>query len=330
MIARKDDGGYRYLYGGMEREDQLTGQVGGHYNFDTRIYDPKTGRFLSLDPLLDKYPFQSPFAYALNSPIQCTDEHGEFANFIVKYGVEVGINIALQMVTAYMLNDEVQSWGDAWDEVSMWDAVTESALDMVGPGKLKMLGQAAINVFNYIDEVGIDNVTTMGLMEAGLTSVLENVMGDKAGKMGADAFAKGMKKLGVNVNDLGKMNADVGVVGGKKPSVQKYEVGDFDDLQKRSDVGDGLDLHHVPQKHPAGQVIEGYDPKNAPTIAVPSKQHKAIPTKKGEYSGTARDQLAKDSKDLRKVGVPNDKVKEVIDYNKSKYPDAYKKSDSHK
>ena len=73
-----------------------------------------------------------------------------------------------------------------------------------------MLGQAAINVFNYIDEVGIDNVTTMGLMEAGLTSVLENVMGDKAGKMGADAFAKGMKKLGVNVNDLGKMNVDVG------------------------------------------------------------------------------------------------------------------------
>ncbi|WP_442962299.1 MULTISPECIES: RHS repeat domain-containing protein [unclassified Pseudomonas] len=80
---------------------------------------------------------------------------------------------------------------------------------------------------------------------------------------------------------------------------KKYEVGKFDTLQKNSKVGDGLDIHHAAQKHPAGQIIMGYDPKTAPSIALPRAEHKLIPTVKGPFTGTPRDLLAKDAKDLR-------------------------------
>jgi RHS repeat-associated protein len=38
----------------------------GHYDFGARIYDPRLGRWLSLDPLMAKYPHNSPYAFSEN------------------------------------------------------------------------------------------------------------------------------------------------------------------------------------------------------------------------------------------------------------------------
>ncbi|WP_231624290.1 hypothetical protein, partial [Yersinia similis] len=106
----------------------------------------------------------------------------------------------------------------------------------------------------------------------------------------------------------------------------KYEVGTFDDLQRRSKVGDGLDIHHAAQKHPAGQVISGYDPKTAPSIALPRAEHKLIPTMKGPFTGTARDLLAKDIRDLRNyTNAPPSTIKDLIRLNKEMFPDVFTK-----
>jgi len=59
--------------------------------------------------------------------------------------------------------------------------------------------------------------------------------------------------------------------------INPYEVGTYDDLKARSLPNDGLDIHHLPQKHPAGQVIPGYDAKTGPSIAVPQNEHRQIP-----------------------------------------------------
>ncbi|MCT2387954.1 hypothetical protein NYP82_15305 [Erwinia pyrifoliae] len=105
---------------------------------------------------------------------------------------------------------------------------------------------------------------------------------------------------------------------------EKYEVGTFNDLQRRSKVGDKLDIHHVTQKHPAGQVISGYDPKTAPSIAVPRAEHKLIPTIKGPFTGTPRDLLAKDIQDLRNyTNAPPSAIEKLIRLNKEMYPDAF-------
>ncbi|MCK1794426.1 RHS repeat domain-containing protein, partial [Pseudomonas violetae] len=105
---------------------------------------------------------------------------------------------------------------------------------------------------------------------------------------------------------------------------KKYEVGRFDTLQKNSKVGDGLDIHHAAQKHPAGQIIVGYDPKTAPSIALPRAEHKLIPTVKGPFTGIPRDLLAKDAKDLRNfTNAPPSAIKQMIDLNKEMFPGVF-------
>jgi hypothetical protein len=90
--------------------------------------------------------------------------------------------------------------------------------------------------------------------------------------------------------------------------------------------GDGLDIHHAMQKKPAGQVVSGYDPMTAPSIAVPADEHAQIPTLKGPYTGTARDLLAKDITDLRQnTGAPNKCLRQLIALNKEMYPGAFVK-----
>ena len=95
--------------------------------------------------------------------------------------------------------------------------------------------------------------------------------------------------------------------------VQPYEVGTVDDLLNRSVPGDRLQVHHVPQAHPAGQVIPGYDPSTAPGIVLPDYEHQAIPNLTGTYSGTAHDSVARDLWNLRMhTGAPNSALQQLL------------------
>jgi len=41
-----------------------------------RIYDPRVGRFLSVDPLKKSFPYYTPYQFAGNKPIWATDLDG--------------------------------------------------------------------------------------------------------------------------------------------------------------------------------------------------------------------------------------------------------------
>ena len=49
----------------------------GWNDFEARNYDSQTGRWLQVDPLADKSPGISPYAYCLNNPIKLTDPDGK-------------------------------------------------------------------------------------------------------------------------------------------------------------------------------------------------------------------------------------------------------------
>ena len=69
---------YRFLFGGMESDDEVKG-TGNSYTTMFRQYDPRVGRWLSIDPLFKNYVWQSPYVAFDNSPINKSDPRGDAA-----------------------------------------------------------------------------------------------------------------------------------------------------------------------------------------------------------------------------------------------------------
>jgi len=67
--------GYRYSYSGIETDHEVSGH-GNSYTTQFRQYDPRLGRWKSLDPLASEYPDQSPFAAFNNNPEYFIDPLG--------------------------------------------------------------------------------------------------------------------------------------------------------------------------------------------------------------------------------------------------------------
>ncbi|WP_165806452.1 RHS repeat-associated core domain-containing protein [Chitinophaga parva] len=70
------DKAYRYGFNGKENDNEVKGE-GDQQDYGMRVYDPRLGRFLSIDPLHSKYPELTPFQFASNSPVQGIDLDGE-------------------------------------------------------------------------------------------------------------------------------------------------------------------------------------------------------------------------------------------------------------
>lgn len=66
---------YRYAYNGMETDNEVSGN-GNSYTTEFRQYDPRLGRWKSLDPLMKQFPWQSPYAAFDNNPVFFVDPYG--------------------------------------------------------------------------------------------------------------------------------------------------------------------------------------------------------------------------------------------------------------
>lgn len=81
----------------MEHEDNLTG---GDYITEYRLYDPRIGRWLSIDPKAREYASWSPYVNNLNNPIIYLDPNGDFAfaGALIGFGVGVIKEIGSQII----------------------------------------------------------------------------------------------------------------------------------------------------------------------------------------------------------------------------------------
>ena len=68
-------GNYRFGFNGQEKTDEISGE-GNHLDFKHRGYDPRIGRFFSVDPLIKKYPELTSYQFAGNRPVDCIDLDG--------------------------------------------------------------------------------------------------------------------------------------------------------------------------------------------------------------------------------------------------------------
>lgn len=101
-----DNYNYRYGFQDQEHDDEIKG-VGNSLNFEYRMHDPRIGRFFAIDPLADKYPYNSPYAFSENVVVNSVELEGleKVEAFNIKTG-EGGRNGALGTVNIVPASDQ--------------------------------------------------------------------------------------------------------------------------------------------------------------------------------------------------------------------------------
>ncbi len=90
MPGRVFNGGdYRYGFNGQEQDDEVKGN-GNSLSFTFRFYDPRLGRFLSVDPVFAEYPWNSPYAFAENDVIRARDLEGAEKQYAIDGSIFLG------------------------------------------------------------------------------------------------------------------------------------------------------------------------------------------------------------------------------------------------
>jgi len=106
---------YRYGFNGKENDNDVKG-TGNQQDYGMRIYDPRVGRFLSVDPISKSYPMLSSYQFASDRPIDGIDRDGlEF---------ESAINV---VIGAYQRSDQ-PGFSDYLS--STWDVIKDNATDL--------------------------------------------------------------------------------------------------------------------------------------------------------------------------------------------------------
>ena len=75
---------YRYGFNGKENDNEVKGE-GNQQDYGFRIYDPRIGRFLSVDPLTQAFPWYSSYQFAGNMPIAAIDLDGAEQKIMIKW-----------------------------------------------------------------------------------------------------------------------------------------------------------------------------------------------------------------------------------------------------
>jgi RHS repeat-associated protein len=96
-IAEKNRGSaYAYGFNWKENDNEVKGE-GNWQDYGFRIYDPRLGKFLSIDPLTRSYPWYTPYQFAGNKPIWCDDLDGAEERVVTKYKNTKGVIVTKEI-----------------------------------------------------------------------------------------------------------------------------------------------------------------------------------------------------------------------------------------
>ena len=108
----------RFKFNG--KEEQTTGNL-QYLDYGARMYDNKIGRWLTQDPLAEKYYSQSPYNYCVNNPVMFVDPDGEDVRVTIQGNtVSVEANIILYQANGRVyrktVNNIKKQINSAWNK----------------------------------------------------------------------------------------------------------------------------------------------------------------------------------------------------------------------
>lgn len=167
MIARMNDGSgkYRFGFNGKENDNEVKGGIGSQQDYGMRVYDPRIGRFLSVDPLTRSFPWNSPYSFAENDVIRSIDLDG-----LEKYELS-SWDPGLNAVNA--TREERASYGKTAGKVSLYGgyraAQAWTIIFMPAVGAPWLLSELSGAPVNPGPQTVLSSATTRALTEAEIT-----------------------------------------------------------------------------------------------------------------------------------------------------------------
>lgn len=171
--------GYRYGYGGHEKDVEIKGD-GNHISFNDYGYDPRIGRRWNIDPV-DQYDI-SGYAVFNNNPNFFTDPDGESPiSIFAKMAAKAGLKKAAKETIEAMVKNRLKAYmskkwakqlaGDALDAIdlatsqSWWEYALEVVPvvgDIYGASQLGKQGYKVYKITQKFESVGLWASTAAG------------------------------------------------------------------------------------------------------------------------------------------------------------------------
>jgi len=101
--------GYRYGFNGKENDNEVKGE-GNQQDYGMRIYDPRLGRFLSVDPLYGSFAMLTPYQFASNTPIAAIDLDGLEAKIVTTYSYTNTKGTLIKRITVRDVKNPFNLW----------------------------------------------------------------------------------------------------------------------------------------------------------------------------------------------------------------------------
>ena len=110
---------YRYGFNGKEKDDEISGS-GNSYDYGFRIYNPRLGRFLSVDPLFKSYPWYTPYQFAGNMPVWAIDLDG-LEELVVTKKLSNYMDVVLEIIQSdEVLTEVIKNVSDPTLKDKVW------------------------------------------------------------------------------------------------------------------------------------------------------------------------------------------------------------------
>ena len=233
---------YRYGFNGMEKDDEVKGE-GNSYTTQFRQYDPRLGRWLSLDRMRFLAAQESPYTFSGNNPIYGSDPNGDLCgpciliSVISELAVQVGGKMALEGMDFFEAVEQINYYSVGWAAVS-------AGINPLKPAEplLKLMKNPAVR---KLVRESLENIIEIAADY--LADVMDNdpdadLIASITGQLAGLGFSKMIKRadFGLDTKLSKSKEAEISIAKRTKGRLESISTGKTNDIKKLSKNVDDL------------------------------------------------------------------------------------------